>query len=52
MRIVITIQSLTQKEMEKQDKFSLFFCIVPLDINPLDSMMLKYYSLIMKEGGL
>ena len=42
---------LTHKELEKQDSFSQFFNIVPLNIDTLGPMMIKHCNLFMREGS-
>ena len=44
--------SLTWKKSEKQNSFSLFFDIIPLDIIAFSSMMTKYCNCLIEEGGI
>ena len=44
------VLSFTQKELDKQDSFSLFFNIVPVEIIALDPTMLMHCDPI-TEGG-
>ena len=46
------IQSLSQKELEKQDSFLLFFCVVFFGIYALDPVILKHSNPITEEDDI
>ena len=52
MSIVQNVLGRIQKESEKPNSFSLFFCIVSLDRNAFDLMMLKNCNSITEEGSI
>lgn len=49
VRVIQKAISQTQNELEKKDCFSIFFNIVPLDINTQDSKMLKHCNCTREE---
>lgn len=50
-RVIQNVLSLPQKEWQKQNSFSQFFSIVPLDINAFGPVMFKQCNLVMEEGS-
>ena len=51
-RVIQKVVSLLQKESAKEDKFSLFFFKIPLDINALRPKTINYCNPITDEGGI